>query len=190
MTSKYSGKYFLVRYSKGRVLIMKIRQSSKSSLFLIELIIAIFFFIIAATICIQLFVKSYTISNETISINHAVLWTQNLAEIFTNQNGDYEILQEIYAESDCIEITKLHSEKHMLLLFDSNWYQTNDTNKACYYVLSSYSQDNQFRYQDIYVMPYRIDISTITDANELIDNEAMISHQQIQCFVSTSNVKE
>ena len=54
-------------------------NSSKSSLFLIELILAIFFFIIAMAVCLQLFVKAHTLSNDTISMNHAVLWTQNLA---------------------------------------------------------------------------------------------------------------
>ena len=53
-------------------------NSSKSSLFLIELILAIFFFIIAMAVCLQLFVKAHTLSNDTISMNHAVLWTQNI----------------------------------------------------------------------------------------------------------------
>ncbi len=166
---------------------MKIKQSSKSSLFLIELIIAIFFFIIAATICTRLFVKSYTISNETISINHAVLWTQNLAEIFSNQNGDYQLLKEIYGGNDCIELTTLTQENHILLLFDADWCPTNDINLASYYVLSYHSQDDSFYYQDIYVMQYDGNIPLISDIKSFADSDLFISHQRIQQFNANRN---
>ena len=162
---------------------MKIKQSSKSSLFLIELIIAIFFFIIAATICIQLFVKSYTISNETISINHAVLWTQNLAEIFSNQDGNYQLIKDIYEKEDCIALTSLKPETHLLLLFDTNWCQTNDIDTATYYVLSAHSQENFYLYQDIFIMKYDGNISAITDDPKLINEESLIFHQQLKQFV-------
>ncbi len=165
------------------VLIMKIKQSSKSSLFLIELIIAIFFFIIAATICIQLFVKSHTISSETVSINHAVLWTQNLAEIFTTQNGDYQFLKELFSKNDCITETVLPSSHHMLLLFNSDWVQTTDLAVASYCVLSAYSEDNDFHYQDIYIMEYNVNTMIFNDINNLCESESLIFHQRIQQFV-------
>ena len=161
---------------------MKTKQSSKSSLFLIELIIAIFFFINAATICLPLFVKSHTISKETISINHAVLWTQNLAEIFSNQNGDYQLIKQIYAEHDCITNTALDSDIHLLLLFDADWHLTNDVTVASYCALSAYSQDDTFRYQDIYIMHYDTNILSATTVNTLNDSETLISHQRIQQF--------
>ncbi len=162
---------------------MNIKQSSKSSLFLIELIIAIFFFIIASTICIQLFVKSHTISNETILLNQSVLWTQNLAEIFTNQNGDYTLLKELYSDKDCINETTFASKEHLLLLFRADWTATKDIADASYFVLSSYSEDNDFHYQDIYVMELDITTLTCSDAECLIMNNTLISHQQIKQFI-------
>ncbi|MBE5877495.1 MAG: hypothetical protein E7290_11485 [Lachnospiraceae bacterium] len=162
---------------------MKIKQSSKSSLFLIELIIAIFFFIIAATICIQLFVKSHTISNNTVSLNQSVLWTQNLAEIFTSQNGDYMFLKEVYSDKDCITETAFSPKQHLLLLFRADWTVTTNITDASYCVLSSYSEDTDFHYQDIYVMELDITTLALDDISSLIMNNSLISHQQIKQFI-------
>ena len=65
-------------------------NSRKTGLFLMELIIAILFFSLAATICIQLFVKSHMISERSIALNHSILLAQNTAEIFYATNGDPE----------------------------------------------------------------------------------------------------
>lgn len=65
-------------------------NARKTGLFLMELIIAILFFSLAATICIQLFVKSHMISERSIALNHSILLAQNTAEIFFATNGDPE----------------------------------------------------------------------------------------------------
>lgn len=65
-------------------------NARKTGLFLMELIIAILFFSLAATICIQLFVKSHMISERSIALNHSILLAQNTAEIFYATNGDPE----------------------------------------------------------------------------------------------------
>ena len=65
-------------------------NARKTGLFLMELIIAILFFSLAATICIQLFVKSHMISEHSIVLNHSILLAQNTAEIFYATNGDPE----------------------------------------------------------------------------------------------------
>lgn len=63
-------------------------NARKTGLFLMELIIAILFFSLAAAICIQLFVKSHTISERSIALNHSILLAQNTAEIFYATDGD------------------------------------------------------------------------------------------------------
>ena len=63
-------------------------NARKTGLFLMELIIAILFFSLAATICIQLFVKSHMISERSIALNHSILLAQNTAEIFYAADGD------------------------------------------------------------------------------------------------------
>lgn len=69
---------------------MKNKSSSKSGLFLMELILSILFFSLSGAICVQLFVKSHLISQESVDLNHAVEWCQNIAEIFYGCNGNVE----------------------------------------------------------------------------------------------------
>ena len=56
--------------------------SKRSSLFLLELIIAIAFFSIAAAVCVQFFVKSHTLENQSTELNHAVHLATTTAEAF------------------------------------------------------------------------------------------------------------
>ena len=57
-------------------------KSSKSSLFLMELIIAILFFALASAVCIQLFVKAHLLGKTTTEENKALLMCQNFSEIY------------------------------------------------------------------------------------------------------------
>lgn len=57
----------------------KIRPRS-SSLFLMELILAILFFSIASAVCVQVFVKSHLLSREANALNHAVDLCTSAAE--------------------------------------------------------------------------------------------------------------
>ena len=65
----------------------------RSSLFLLELIIAILFFSLAATICVRFFVKSHTLEAESKDLNHAVTSAVSVAEILRNQKEPYACLQ-------------------------------------------------------------------------------------------------
>lgn len=56
--------------------------TSKSGVFLLELILVILFFSIASTVCIEMFVKSYTISNDSRYLNKSVQIAEVLAETF------------------------------------------------------------------------------------------------------------
>ena len=64
-------------------------KSSKSSLFLMELIIAILFFSLASAVCIQLFVKSHTLGKTTTDENKSLLMCQNFSEIFLGIIPEY-----------------------------------------------------------------------------------------------------
>lgn len=57
-------------------------KSSKSSLFLMELILSILFFSLASAACIQLFVKSHLLDRQTTEANHALLLCQDVSEIY------------------------------------------------------------------------------------------------------------
>ena len=61
---------------------MQRTPARRSSLFLLECIIAILFFIIAATVCIQLFAKAHIISKESEDLTMAVQLTSSYVEEF------------------------------------------------------------------------------------------------------------
>lgn len=67
---------------------MAIRTTSKTSLFLMELIVTILFFSLASTVCIQLFVKAHLLGKETTIQNHSIVLAQNIAESFYQFEGD------------------------------------------------------------------------------------------------------
>ena len=59
-----------------------IRGRSASSLFLIELIIAIGFFAVASAVCLQLFVRARLVSIQSADLSRATLAAQSAAEAF------------------------------------------------------------------------------------------------------------
>lgn len=64
-----------------------------SSLFLMELMLAILFFSIASAVCVQIFVKSHLLSEESKALNRAVNACANLAETIS-------VSPEQFAEGD------------------------------------------------------------------------------------------
>lgn len=91
-------------------------KSSKSSLFLMEMIISILFFSVAAAACIQLFVKAHLIDNQTKEQNQAVIWSQNLAELWYASDGN---LCSVY-EQLCIDYPDAASGKAIYLTPDTD----------------------------------------------------------------------
>lgn len=78
---------------------MKKNTPSKSSLFLIELIIAILFFTIASGICIQLFSKSFLLSQSSKNLSTASRLVSNTAEVLESCGGYLEETQSLFPES-------------------------------------------------------------------------------------------
>ena len=70
-------------------------NSSKSSLFLMELILSILFFSLASAVCVQLFVKSHLINRQSTDMTNAVNLSQDVAEIYTTDNKLKKELGEI-----------------------------------------------------------------------------------------------
>lgn len=77
---------------------MKNRTSSRTGLFLMELILAVLFFSLASVLCIQMFVKSHTLSQNSVELNHSILWTQNVSECFYSCNGNAEELSCLFPQ--------------------------------------------------------------------------------------------
>lgn len=94
---------------------MKHRTASRSSLFLMELILTILFFALSSAVCIQLFVKAHVISRDTSDKSAAVLQAQNAAELLKSGEGGFSRLKEYYPNSVSSGATEL------LVCFDQNW---------------------------------------------------------------------
>ena len=67
-------------------------KSSKSSLFLMEILICILFFSIASAFCVQLFAKAHLLDQKTGRQNLTVMWTQNLSELWKHYDGNLSLV--------------------------------------------------------------------------------------------------
>lgn len=101
-------------------------KHSRSSLFLMEMIIAILFFSLASAVCIQLFAKSHLLSTQTVNQNHAVIWAQNLAESYLSSDGDLAAMQDLFSPSETKDETSLS------LSFDSAWNLCSPDQATCF----------------------------------------------------------
>ena len=128
---------------------MTARSSPHNRLFLIELIISIFFFIVSCAITIQLFSKSYGISQDAANCNNALLYTQNIAEIFLGNDGNFDAVKAAYSDMECAD-----DKSQLLLLFDKNWYCTSNKENAFFAVYAESYNDDKFSYVDIYTYEY------------------------------------
>ena len=72
-------------------------STHRSSLFLLELILAILFFSVASAICVQLFVKSHTLSQESKTLSIAVNECADMAEIIYSSNSPEEMIERLRA---------------------------------------------------------------------------------------------
>lgn len=94
---------------------MNNRQTSKTGLFLMELMMAILFFCLASAVCVQMFVKGHTLSQRSVDLNHAVVRCESLAEAFYSCDANMQHVLRLFDnadynfESDIITIDYLDS---------------------------------------------------------------------------------
>ena len=67
---------------------------SKTSLFLMELIITILLFAACGAVCVKLFVTSHVMTKETVELNEAVSIAQGFAEVMRATDGDIDSVLE------------------------------------------------------------------------------------------------
>ena len=88
--------------------------SHKSSLFLLELILAILFFSIASAVCVQLFVKSHLLSRQAEILSIAVNECSDAAEIILSADTDSEVLKRLQLAYPDAKV----SDDQLLIHFD------------------------------------------------------------------------
>lgn len=79
---------------------MKKHTSSRSSLLLMEIIIAILFFSVVSAICLQLFVKADHLGKDTEELDMAVRQASSVAEIVSQSVWPLEQLRKVYKDFD------------------------------------------------------------------------------------------
>lgn len=72
-------------------------RAGASSLFLLELIIAILFFALASAVCVQIFVKSHLMSQQASQLNHAVNIASSAAQTIDSGSDMAEINDNLIA---------------------------------------------------------------------------------------------
>ena len=78
--------------------------NSKTSLFLMELIIVILFFSRASVVCVQLFVNAFSTNGTTKEESQSVVVIQNIAEGIYGCGGDLKALGELFDEGGSVQI--------------------------------------------------------------------------------------
>ncbi len=86
---------------------MQTKNSSKSGIFLMELILSILFFSIAAAVCVKLFVTAHRLSDQSVNLNHAVSMAESIAEAFYGCNGNAGELEALFPDAGMDEQTML-----------------------------------------------------------------------------------
>ena len=110
--------------SKGR--------ANSSSLFLLELILAILFFSIASAVCVQIFVKSHLLNKDARALNMAVTECSGMAELMTGPLNATDILgriSELYpdaviTENGCLVSIYYNRDMHPCTQDDSIYCMT------------------------------------------------------------------
>ena len=114
---------------------MKARQTKHSSLFLMELLIAILFFILASAICVNFFVQSHLLEQDSINLNHATNAATSAAEIFLSEESPS--FEKFFCDGNNVK-------NGYLYFYDENW-ELCDSSQAKYTVFLQWREDDTIR---------------------------------------------
>lgn len=101
------------------------QPTRRSTIFLMELIMAILIFSLAATVCVQVFVKSHIIEKDSNQLSNAVFASVSVAEIIRSSDDYDSVLFTQYP-------FMLRSNDTYSIFYDNNWTVTYESNaKYC-----------------------------------------------------------
>ncbi len=172
---------------------------SKTSLFLMEIIIVIMFFSLSSAVCLKLFVSAHLLAQRDHNLNHAIMWSQNFSEIFSGCNGKIMMIKNQYPEAFISQITDSETDGTIILYFDDKWEQIDTSlSSASYEAIITITKDTaQSIYSDIndYSVPLKgnaikgdiaiLDVRTRAEGYSQIpdDDENVIVRHQIDCYI-------
>lgn len=112
------------------------QQSSKYRLFLMELIIVIFFFIIASAVCVQLYAEAHRLSMATRDLNNAIIKIDGAAELIRSSPMHPERALVLAFNQSVI------SDKEMQVGYDQEW-QPSSLDEADYIMAIDWQANDQ-----------------------------------------------
>ncbi len=116
-------------------------DKSKSRLFLIELVVIILFFSIAAAVCTNMFAHAKTMSASSMELTMAMAEAQEAAETFKSAGGDMESVNgRLDAQTD---------GQSLVAYYDSQWQRIDA--QSAYTLRIEFLEDNGLRQADISV---------------------------------------
>jgi hypothetical protein len=89
-------------------------QRSKQHLLLIELLLAILFFVLSAAICSGIFVRAYKIGQDSADVSEATLRATQAAEVFKYANGDLTVVAALLEG-------KISEARNIVIYYDEEW---------------------------------------------------------------------
>ncbi len=101
----------------------KRKRASSSTLFLMELIIAVMFFALAATVCIAVFVRAHLLSKDAKELNMAVNITSDAAEIIRSQGSISGVRSVFIRDYKNVNISGPDSSCDIILYFDDDFQE-------------------------------------------------------------------
>jgi len=117
------------------------RSKSKSSLFLMEMIVTILFFSIASAICVRLFAESHILSRQADELNMAVAVSQSFIEVMRGTDGSMDALLEQFPDAERINNDVLEQ------YYDTD-YNECTSEEACYVAEITLSNTGAFQVID------------------------------------------
>ena len=117
------------------------RSKSKSSLFLMEMIVTILFFSIASAICVRLFAESHILSKQADELNMAVAVSQSFVEVVRGTDGSMDALLEQFPNAERINNGVLEQ------YYDTD-YNECTLDEACYVAEITLSNTGAFQVID------------------------------------------
>ena len=88
----------------------------KASLALMELLVMLLVFALAAAFCLQVFVKAKVISEETVRRDQAVVLARNGAELLKATGGDALAAENLSKDGYCLTVHRKQSQQPGLAL--------------------------------------------------------------------------
>lgn len=113
---------------------MNSKPARRSSLFLLELMIAILFFCLCTGYCVKMFVKAHEVSVHSEDLTRSVRKCSNLAEVFRNSADHEAAFSNEFPSGDWIDASTFQ------VCYDEDWLPC-DAASAFYTIQAVLSQD-------------------------------------------------